>query len=231
MSVPNKLAQALGINSPTLIRGPVNPADLATIFSIYPQEVVEVKHTVMPSIYRIPSGTKDNPSRLVVGTGSWWRQLNPDEPLLEIPCGATQIAGAVVDDYNSSRIGVNVGNAVPGLFYLPGNISVDVLRKDFTAELVKAVDKQLNWFKELVRMGDSLWARTNGNPISIDDTMKLAAKELGQQREWLRVTQRMDMIACVACGNLRNPTYPICPHCKAVVDKDKAKELGLQFVA
>jgi uncharacterized OB-fold protein len=42
--------------------------------------------------------------------------------------------------------------------------------------------------------------------------------------------QATQVIRCVACGSLRNPAYPVCPTCKAVVEVDKVKALGLKFV-
>ena len=89
---------------------------------------------------------------------------------------------------------------------------------------------QKKWFQELVRLADILWSRSNGNPLSISDDARLACKELNlQNKPWLGDMQQMELVRCIACGSLRNPAYPICQTCKAIVDKEKAKELGLTF--
>ena len=91
------------------------------------------------------------------------------------------------------------------------------------------VSPQKKWFLELVKLADIL-SRSNGNPLSISDDARLACKELNiQNKPWLGDLQASELVRCIACGNLRNPQFPICSVCKAIVDKDKAKELGLTF--
>jgi uncharacterized OB-fold protein len=79
-------------------------------------------------------------------------------------------------------------------------------------------------------MADALWSRSNGNPLTISDEMKLAARELNLvNKEWLKDSQTMELVRCKACGSLKNPLYPICANCKSIDNPDKAKELGLVF--
>lgn len=211
------------------IRSSVNPFDQATVFSIYPQEIIENKRTIYPDIYRIPAGSPKNPARLVVGSASWWRDVDPEQPLLEIPVSAVIVAESIIKDYQNSRVGSNMGDCLPGVFYLPGDVSFKELIEKYPKELEKAIIKQNAWFNVLVKLGDALWARTNGNPLAIPDDMRLACKELGLNRDWVQNFARIEMVPCIACGQLRNPNYPICQSCHAVVDKAKAEELGLVF--
>lgn len=220
---------ALNANNRLTIRGDVNPWDKATVFSIYPQEIVERKLTLYPELFVIPAGKPEAPGRLVVGTSSWWRDIDPEQPMLEIPVSAVVVADSIVKDYNNSRIGSNMGDAVPGIFYLSGDISIKELVERFAPVLEDAIVKQRNWYNVLVKMADALWARTNGNPLSIPEDCKIAAKELGFSRDWVQNFIRIEMIPCVACGALRNPNFPICGNCKNVVDKKKAEALGLVF--
>ena len=67
------------------VRGPVNTFDKSTVFSVLPKDIEEKKHTLDPGIFKIPSGYPDKPSRLVVGPSSWWREIDVEQPLLEIP--------------------------------------------------------------------------------------------------------------------------------------------------
>jgi hypothetical protein len=210
-------------------RQETNPLDKSTIVSIYPRDINETKPTIQPSTYHIPAGTYEKPSLLVIGSASWFKELDMEQPLLEIPVSSVIVADSIVNDYCNGLLGCNMGTHMPGLFFVPGEITVPKLIKEHQGLLDKARERQNNWYVSLTKQADSLWARTSGNPLAIDDTMRLAARELKLDKPWLKDFQLAQMIACVACGNLRNPVYPICPHCKNVIDKAKAKELNLVF--
>lgn len=207
-----------------------NPYDRATIFSVFPREIIDrTKVTLQPNLFIIPPGKPDLPSRLVVEPAVWWRDIDPEQELLEIPVSAVVLAHSIVTDHNNSIMGANAGDAVPGIFYVPGDIALKELAEKYQTLWDNAILKQRRWYEMLVKLGDALWARTNGNPLAVDDLMRLACIELGLTRDWATLVQRMAMIPCSACGNLRNPAFPICSHCKNVVDKKKAEELGLLF--
>jgi len=212
------------------IKSPDNPQDRCTIVSIYPREIDEVKHTIQPGRFVIPAGAYTNPALLVVGPSSWWKETDQEQPLLEIPNSSIQVAESVVKDYCNGLLECNMADAMPGLFYIPGRIGLADLLTKFKGELDKARTNQNNWYRALVRAADVLWSRSQGNPLAISDDMRLAARELGMdQKEWLSDFQVVESVRCVACGSFRNPLFPICPVCKAVVDTDKAKELKLKF--
>jgi len=221
------------------IRAEPNPLDKCTVVSIFQKDIVEVKHTIQPGVFRISKGTISKPALLVVGPSSWWREVNEDEPLLEIPVASISVANSVVNDYINGMLAYNPGMACPGLFYVPGakwneKQEVDLaatlawIQKEHTNQLEKAFNMQKQWYYDLVKMADILWARTNGNPIAVDDNMRLAAQELGiKDKPWMQDFNTVDMTACPACGALRNPAFPICGQCRTIVDKKKFDELGL----
>jgi hypothetical protein len=213
------------------IRAPVNELDKTTIISILPKHILEVKHTIQPGKFEIQKGSIQNPSILVVGPSSWWKETDEGQPFLEIPHSSIQIAHSVVRDYCVGLLGCDMADKRPGLFYIPGNITLEELqsKKEYVAQIQQANIRQRNWFGELVKIADVLWARTNGNPLTISDDMKLAARELGLDKSWIKDFQTVAMVNCPACGTLKNPNYPVCPNCKAITDSDKAKSLGIQF--
>jgi hypothetical protein len=178
--------------------------------------VHETKYTIQPGEFIIPPGTYTNPSFLTVGSSSWWRDIDPEQPLLEIPVSSIQVADSIVKDYCNGYIGCDMGESMPGLFFIPGEVNLKKLTTEYKPMLDRAKQKQDNWFGALVRIADMLWARTNGNPLSIMDDMRLAAKELGKEKEWAKDYKAAELIRCFACGNMRNPLYPVCVHCKAV---------------
>lgn len=213
------------------IPAPVNPLDKSTVVSICPKHVPpEIKPTIQPGVFQIPYGTYENPGVLVVGPSSWWKELDENQPLLEIPQSSIVIADSVVKDWANGIYGCDMGEHMPGLFYIPGEWTVERVKQEKKAELDEANRKQRNWFSFLVKVADSMWARTNGNSLAISDDMRLAARELNLvNKEWLIDAQVTELVRCVACGHLKNPAYPVCSNCKAISDPAKAKELGLVF--
>jgi hypothetical protein len=213
------------------IRAPVNPLDKSTVISILPKQIDERKLTIQPGLFSIPPGSIEKPAILVVGSSSWWREVDIDQPLLEIPVSSIQVADSIVKDYCNGLLACNMADMMPGIFYVPGEITIERLKKEHLPLLIKAQATQRKWYAELIRIADILWARTNGNPLSISDDARLACKELNiSNKPWLGDLQAMELIRCIACGALRNPAFPICGACKAIADPAKAKELGLTFI-
>jgi hypothetical protein len=191
------------------------------------QDITERKVTLQPATFHIPKGTLAKPSITQVGTASWWRDINPDEPLLEIPQPSTLVAQSIVEDYVIGILGYSKGERQPGLFWIPGLVSEKELKDKYKTELERANQLQLAWYAELIKMADAVWARTNGNPLAVADIMRMAAKETGTERAWIRDFSMIEMTKCPACGAPRNPEFPICGQCKTIVDPEKYKKLGL----
>lgn len=214
-----------------LIRAPVNPLDKSTVVSIFPKKISERYVTIQPGIFEIQPGRLENPAVLVVGTSSWWKEIDDNQPSLEIPVNSIQIADSIVRDYCNGLLGCNMGDKMPGLFFLPGEWTGERVKKEHPAMLLKYAQFQKTWFLELVRIADTLWSGSNGNPRTISDDARLACRELNiHEKPWLGDLKTAELVRCVACGNLRNPAFPVCPTCKAVADPELAKKLNLQFV-
>jgi hypothetical protein len=212
------------------IRAPINPLDKSTVVSILPKFISERKVTINPGMFEIQPGTFETPTILEVGPSSWWRDIDENQPLLEIPVSSIQVADSIVKDYCNGLLACNMSDTMPGLFYLPGSWTVVKLKTEQMGLLTQALEKQKRWFAELIKLADILWTRSNGNPLSISDDARLACRELNiQNKPWLGDLQAMELVRCIACGNLRNPKFPICPVCKAIADVDLAKKLGLTF--
>jgi len=229
MSIVGEFPGISQINRRTL-RAPVNPMDKCTVVSIFPKWVRESKATITPGFFEIPPGSFEKPSILVVGTSSWWKEIDEHQPLLEIPVSSIQVADSIVNDYCNCLLASNAGDQKPGIFYIPGEHTQDGLKKDHMPLLIDAQAKQKKWFMEIIRISDVMWSRSNGNPLSISDDARLACKQLNiTQKPWLGDMQAAELIRCVACGALRNGQFPICQTCKAIADPELAKKLNLTF--
>lgn len=211
------------------IRAHINPMDRCTIVSIFPKNIEEDKPTIYPGKFCIPAGTFEKPSILVIGSSSWWKDYDYEQPLLEIVNSSIQIADSVIKDYCNGMLGCNMSECIPGLFFVLGEYTAMEIKLKYKQKLEEVRTKQDNWYRVLVRLADSLWARTAGNPLAIWDEMRLAARSLNlNDKPWLKDYQQAELSKCQFCGNMRNAAYPICPSCKAI-DKEHPLAKDIKF--
>ena len=214
------------------VRSEPNPVDKATIVSLLPREVTETKPTIQPGTFTIPAGTKEKPGILIIGSSSWWREIDEGQPLLEIPVSSVQVADSIVKDYCNGLLGCDMSEAMPGLFYVAGAHNLESIKKNYAGMIEKYYRLQRKWFGNLVQIADVMWARSNGNPLAINDDARLACEELGfKDKPWLKDFHAAQLVQCIACGSFKNPDFPICPTCHAIADVELAKKLGIQFAA
>lgn len=212
-----QVGELVNLSRRRLIRSIKNPMDKCTIVSIFPKEIIEYKHTIEPGRFVIPPGSYENPALLVVGPSSWWKEIDMDQPMLEIPVSSIQIANSVINDYCNGLLGCDMADAMPGFFFAMGEQKIEDIKKKYSLELDKAKIRQDAWYKILVRLADSLWSRANGNPLAIADEMRLAARSLNfNDKPWLKDFVTAELVKCKACGSLKNPEFPVCPVCRAI---------------
>lgn len=213
-----------------LTRAPVNPMDRSTIVSVYPKEIPHKNPTISPGYFLVPAAPDNGFSRLVVGPSSWWKEMEEGQPWLEIPTSSMEIAASIIRDWANGLVACNMTDTMPGLFFLPGDVFDEIIEEKYAAKLKEARAKQDRWYFSLVKMADILWARSNGNPLSISDDARLAAEKLQlKNKAWMQDFTTITLVNCPACGVLRNNNFPICQHCKVIIDKTKFDELGLEF--
>lgn len=222
------VSNAFGLSNRRTVRAEVNEMDKCTIVSIYPRPLAVIKLTVTPNRFVVEPGNIKVPSVLAVGPSSWWREVDEDQPLMEITNGSVQMANGIVNDWMNGMLGCNMADSKPGVFWVKGNFTSDEVKKKHPELLSAANAAQTKYYHALLNMADGLWAKAPGNPLAISEDMRMAAKELGiQGKDWMSNFTQMENVRCVACGQPRNPQYPICPSCHTVVDTVKFKELGL----
>jgi hypothetical protein len=61
--------------------------------------------------------------------------------------------------------------------------------------------------------------------LFLDDVQRRAAHELGLEREW--TYQLHETSDCPGCGERVKPGVAVCKSCGAILDREKAKALGL----
>jgi len=213
------------------VRAATNPLDVCTLVSIYPKPIVSDKPTLFPGKWRLEAGTYDEPSVLKVGPSSWWKDVGLDQPLLEIPVSAINIAASIINDYINGILECDMDTCKPGVFFVEGNLTAKEVKEKRKSELDLAAAKQRNWYESLVRLADIQWARTNGNPLSIADEMRIACTAIGASREWMSIQESAELVRCKACTNLVNKAALICPNCKVVLDAKRFEAAGMKFAS
>lgn len=216
-----------------LHRSPKNPLDISTIISMYPREVNEKKQMV-PERYIIPPGTPEKPSFTIVEGASSWREMLDTGQMVEIPISSVSVAESVIRDWVIGMIEVSMGIRQPAIFFIPGKWDLPTILGN--PEMLQVMNRykelQKAWFIQLVEIGDSLWARSNGNPLAISDLMRMAAEQLGiKDKPWTKNFQAVRMVQCKACGHHVMPGFPVCANCKTVIDTKAFAEMGLKFAA
>lgn len=229
MAVTARVVGEFPIQNKRTIRSVHNPLDKSTIVSIYPKEIHEIKPTIQPGKFVIPAGNYEKPGILVIGPSSWMKELEHNQPLLEIPQNSMIMADSIIKDYCNGLLGFS-SDSMPGLFFIPGQKSLFDIKKEHRDLLDVAQVRQNNWYTGLVQEADKLWARSNGNPTSISDDMRMAAQELQlKDKAWMQDFNTLELKNCPACGFMRNSNYPVCSNCHYVVDPVAYKTLGSGF--
>src|SRR5262245_46089951 len=100
-------------------RAPVNPLDVSTVVSIFPFEIVETKPTLQPGKWTIPAGSFEKPSYTPIHPSSWWKEVDENQPLLELPVSSILVADSIVKDYCNGLLECDMATAMPGLFMIP----------------------------------------------------------------------------------------------------------------
>jgi hypothetical protein len=213
-----------------VMRVPTNPLDKSTIVSIYPKDIDTNKPTITPCDFHIPAGSEEKPSVTVIGPASWFKEMEENQPWLEIVEPSVVVARSIIEDYVNGLHMSDGVDSMPGLFWLPGSLDLKTIVEKHKNLLDRAKEVQRNYWLNLVNAADALWARTNGQPNSISLEMKLAAAQLNiTAKEWLKNQQTAELMRCVACGQLVDSKVIVCPNCKVVLNEAAFQDLKLTF--
>jgi hypothetical protein len=213
----NQLELTNHMHGRRIIRTAKNPLDKCTLVSIFPMPIEQINHSVERGKWNIEAGSYEKPAVLVMGGHSYFKDYDPEQPVLEVPVGSIQLSEAFIKDWSNGLLGCDMSNAMPGLFFVIGEHTSMEIKMKYKQKLDETKVKQDNWYAVLVRLADSLFARTSGNPLAIWDLMKIAATSLNySDKPWLKDHQMTELSRCTACGSMRNASYPICPTCKSI---------------
>jgi hypothetical protein len=184
-----------------------------------PRPIMENMPHIRPSIYSVPEAKDKDFELLVINDGIDSVYAGDGKHVERIELGES-IAENLKNMICNSQL-ANGENAYPGVFWVHGEHTKEDIKTKFTKELEKAKLVQLNWYRNLVREADDVWAKFHQHR-TISDLMRFAASALKLNREWLINTEDAEAIACPACGkDLPNKDVTICATCHTIIKPEE----------
>jgi hypothetical protein len=207
---------------------------ISTLVSIVPFPIREFKPGLFPGTFHIePCFDENNPVCIPIGESFHFVYIDAERGNLRVLDPSYDVCRAIVSDYNSAQL-ESGPTRHPGLFWLPGEWTAELIRKDkeASAKLEEIKKIQAEWFISLVRLGDDDWERSRQHQ-TISDTQRYAARSIDptnkQNRQWIFVDPKNSVIAetsiCPACGSDVLKTAVVCRYCKFVLDEDKYSQM------
>lgn len=193
----------------------------ATIVSLYPLPINSVKPGLYPGHFFIPAAPLGDLTFLVVGDSVHYMQTQ-NEQMIPVRTSFMDVAKSIVDDFQTEQLGRIIDEdidvaAEPGLFWVHGALrSKDQIRRHYQDLIDIAEKKQNNWFKELIKIGDDTFSRTQRSS-AVSQLQRLAAERLGVQRPWM-IRTGDSRNSCPFCKAEMPYGALKCPNCREIVD-------------
>jgi hypothetical protein len=197
----------------------------STVVSYMPFPINEEKPGLFPPRYHIDASDMKTPSLLKIGTANHFVYLDESRGTLRVPDPSDQVARSICEDYIESQLGVD-DDARPALFWVPEDVSAEEIKEKMKIEIARYLLKQKQWFTNVCMLADNDWNRYHQHNV-ISAFQRQCAKFIGlkqSEHEWMSPLTTMESNACPACGTSVAKGVIICPNCKLILDKEKAKE-------
>lgn len=217
---------------------PRNPMDKTTIVSVYPREIVDIKPTLFPGRFVIPAARLGEFSLLIIEGASYFIPSQIEkQPPTEVQVNSMMLAESILHD-SIPAMNLVTSSSRPGVFCIPGEWNEKSILKyrhadgrSFDELLSLARVWQQEYWTRVIDEADYFWSKSSGNPKTIPEDAKMAAKILGVEKvkPWMHNVVASELVNCRACGEMVNPAYPVCRFCHAHLDPKKIKDLDIVF--
>lgn len=188
----------------------------ATIVSLMPWRLAENKPLTYPGSYEIEPVPRGEVRLLHIGQAMYRIYLDDERGWLRQYHTAAEMAEIIINDYINSQL-FAAGDLRPGLFWVPGKLTEEQVKKIYKDRLEEARANQEKFLTGLVRAADDLWA-TNKQIGLIPSICKLSAEYLGLTREWTREVIEDSKIQCPVCRSMIHHESIVCAVCKTVIN-------------
>src|SRR5688572_21630832 len=174
----------------------------ATIVSVVPYHIREVKHGMAPNIFEIEEAPLGDISVLVVNKGTYPIYMSDTRRTVRYPIEALEVAESVVRDYVSTLLAY-ADDCAPGMFAVEGAHTKEEIKKLYADRIEKVRKIQNTWLERLVQIADDDWARFHQYKL-ISEIQRFACKALNLTREWNSVVKDQIDHRCPMCFGLVN---------------------------
>lgn len=198
----------------------------ATIVSLLPFRFFQEAPGLYPVSQFFAEAAKKGEMEIIHVEPGWFNvYVDHERGNIRVNQSAEAIAEAITNDAKASKpYGVVPGQAEPGIFMLPGKLTKEQITKNHKDVLDARRALQDAWFLNLIAEADDLWNKYKSHRM-ISDTCRLAAKMLGQDREWNIETTVENQTTCPACTTKVPTRAVVCPSCRCILDEAKFKNL------
>lgn len=197
----------------------------STVVSLVPFEIRAHKPGLYPPHFHLKASDMSTPEILHVGTAYHFLYMDETRGSIRVPNPSDIVARAIVDDYVNSQLSVD-DESRPALFWIPESVGVEEIKEKFKIEIFKHLIKQKRWFLNSAMLADNDWSRYHQHNV-ISSFQRKCADFIGwraSEHEWMSPLTTMKSTACPACGLTVADGIVICPNCKLILDKEKAKD-------
>jgi hypothetical protein len=197
----------------------------STVISFVPFEIKEHKPGLYPPHFHIEASDMKTPQLLHIGTCYHFLYMDETRGSIRVPNPSDQVARAIVEDYITSQLSID-DEARPALFWVPERMTIEEIQNKFKIEIMRHLLKQKKWFLNVAMLADNDWSRYHQHNV-ISSFQRKCADYIGwkaSEHEWMSPLTTMESSACPACGMTYAKGIVICPNCKLILDKEKAKD-------
>jgi hypothetical protein len=198
----------------------------STVISLVPIDINEEKPGLFPGRYKIPASDMRIPSILHVSHAKHFVYLDESRGSLGVPSPSDQVAKSIVDDWIESQLGIDEDSR-PALFWVPDELSKDMVIEKFKVEIAKRLLSQRRWFLNLAMLADNDWTNYHKHNV-ISAFQRKCADIIGWNpidHEWMAPMTTMESTPCPFCGNQVPKGFSRCGNCKEVINPRLEKEI------
>lgn len=207
----------------------------ATIVSILPIDLHEVKHGIFPGDFKIKKSTAKLPSLLTVGRSLFYTYVGDNRgdtgelghrDYIKRELNADIVANSVVNDYLDSQFLRKPGEQEPALFWVPEEVDYKGLLNKHEEKIASAVQNQNKWYVALVTEADDIWEKNRQHKL-ISGTHRMAATQLGLEKPWIIKGiqgQTLTTMRCAVCRTEIMVDAVVCPNCKCILKPEEYKK-------
>ena len=197
-----------------------------TIVSIVPFEVNEEKPGLIPGRFHIAASDGVEPILLHIQNAMHYVYLDENRGSLPARDPSDEVAKSIVNDFVQAQLGISE-TAFPGIFWVPGALTLEEIKSQYSVELIKARSAQRAWMNNICRMADDDWNRYHKHSV-ISDFQRKSAEILGwsaDEHEWMNTSLTINPEKCPNCQIALAKGTVLCPSCRCVLDLEKYKKL------